>query len=293
MSLLTKIKDFLFQKRNEEVHLNEIYNNFPDEKNSTIRGRINEYVACSNEIIRTGRGRYMLIGAEIDAVIETSDVNSSLDRIIEANIKYDLIFLDIPYNLGGQKGGNRNLSDYNLIEPEEFNILLPKIESLLKNQDSQLYFMIASGKSSIQKANKYIRCFNQTSLKLAGEGSYTKLTSKGNVCNMGKYEMPPELIHVYSKSGKLFKPDRTVLDFRLERPPLPKQGGYPTQKPLAMIKKIVKQSTNLKGLVLDLFGGSGVTLQACLSLMRKVHIFDISENAIENFIIPKAQAFVK
>ena len=48
-----------------------------------------------------------------------------------------------------------------------------------------------------------------------------------------------------------------------------------------------KQSTRIKGLVLDLFRGSGVTLQASIELLRKCHIFDISENSVENFIIKK------
>lgn len=288
MALIQKIKNFLNERKNSEVSLTEIYENFNDEKKSTIRGRLNEYVSVQKEIIRTGKGRYMLVGAEISAIIETSDVNDSINRIIEADIKYDLIFLDIPYNLGGQKGGNRNISNYDMIEPREFNEILPKIESLLKDQNSQLYFMIASGKSSIKKANEYINCFSNTNLKLAGSGKYIKTYKDGKICNMGKYEMPPELIQVYSRSGNLFKPERTKLEFKLERPPLPKQGGYPTQKPLKMMKQIIKQSTKLKGLVLDLFGGSGVTLQASIELLRKCHIFDISENSVENFILKKA-----
>lgn len=289
MTLIQKIKDFLKLKKNHDVTLQEIYHHFKQEKQSTIRGRLNEYVSVPREIIRTGKGRYMLVGAEVSAIIETSDVNESLNRIIEADIKYDLIFLDIPYNLAGQKGGNRNLANYNLIEPSEFNEILPKIESLLKDQNSQLYFMIASGKSSIKKANEYINCFNNTGLNLAAQGSYIKTFSNGNICNMGKHEMPPELIQVYSRSGNLFKPSKTKLDFKLVRPPLPKQGGYPTQKPLKMMKQIIRQATNIRGLVLDLFGGSGVTLEASIKLSRKCHIFDISENSVENFILKKIQ----
>lgn len=288
MSLIKKIKDFLNINKNKEISLSEIYNNFKEEKQSTIRGRINEYVSIPREIIRTGKGRYMFVGAEIYAIIETSDVNKSIDRIVEANIKYDLIFLDIPYNLGGQKGGNRNISNYDMIEPSRFNEILPKIEKLLRDQNSQLYFMIASGKSSIKKATEYINCFSNTDLKLAGSGQYVKTYKNGNICNMGKHQMPPELIQVYSRSGNLFKPTKTKLDFKLERPPLPKQGGYPTQKPLKMIKQIIRQSTNIKGLVLDLFGGSGVTLEASMKILRECHIFDISENAVENFILKKA-----
>lgn len=114
--------------------------------------------------------------------------------------------------------------------------------------------MIAGGKSSYAKALKYIAAFDNTDLKLAAKGSYTKLTSSGKVCNMGKYEMPPELIFVYSKSGSLLKFDNK-LDFSLQRPPLPVSGGYPTEKPKELIKQIIEQSTYKGDLILDPFGG--------------------------------------
>ncbi|RXK16491.1 hypothetical protein CP985_03175 [Malaciobacter mytili LMG 24559] len=164
--------------------------------------------------------------------------------------------------------------------PEEFEKMTLELQKMLRTEDSQLYFMIAGGKSSKKDALNYLSAFAPTNLKVAAKGSYTKLTSKGTVCNMGKYLMPPEEIYVYSHSGKLLKPDETILDFELQRPPLPKQGGYPTQKPFKLLEQIIKQSTNVGDFVLDLFGGSGVTLDAALSLKRKCHIFDIANEAI-------------
>ena len=40
-------------------------------------------------------------------------------------------------------------------------------------------------------------------------------------------------------------------------------------------------------LILDPFGGSGVVMEEALKLQRKVHTIDISENSINNFILPK------
>jgi len=100
---------------------------------------------------------------------------------------------------------------------------------------------------------------------------------------MGKYPMPAEDILVYSHSGNLAKSD-TQLDFQLTRPPLPRSGGYPTQKPLELMMQIIKQSTNVGDKVLDMFGGSGVTLEACLMLKRFIHTMDISDKSIERMI---------
>jgi len=281
MSLKQKIKHYMENKG--EVSLAELYEHFDNVKHTTIRGRINEDVGV--KFIRTGKGTYILLGADIEAVIEKTDSRLAMPEIMKANIYYDLMFFDIPYRTGGQKGGNRNLSNYDMIEPEEFQEIIKQAQKRLRTEDSQIYFMIAGGSSSKVAADKYIRAFAPTDLKVAGKGSYLKLNSNGTVCNMGKYQMPAEEIFVFNHSGKLqINEELPQLDFQLTRPPLPKSGGYPTQKPLELMKQIIKQSTNIGDRVLDMFGGSGVTLEACLMLKRFIHTMDISDEAIKRMI---------
>ena len=282
-SLKQEILDYV--KSSKQVTLKDLYTKFDQTKDSTIRGRVNE-ATSANLLIRVSKGVYVYASNDLDAIVIHGNTLEELPKLVEADIKYDMVFLDIPYNLGGQKGGNRNLSNYSMIEPDVFGELLQHIVKTLKSNSSQLYFMIAGGKSSYAKALKYIAAFDNTDLKLAAKGSYTKLTSSGKVCNMGKYEMPPELIFVYSKSGSLLKFDNK-LDFSLQRPPLPVSGGYPTEKPKELIKQIIEQSTYKGDLILDPFGGSGVVMEEALKLQRKVHTIDISENSINNFILPK------
>ena len=290
MSLLSQIVEFM-EKHNGKVSLGKIYATFKQEKKSTIRGRINEAVKLKKNIIRTGRGHYMLVSKNIEAFIENRDSRIALFDILKANIYYDLIFLDIPYKTGGQKGGNRNLSNYSMIEPEEFQKMLLAMEKMLKSEKSQLYFMIAGGKSSQRAANQYINAFNSTSLKTAGVGSYTKLNKNGTVCNMGKYLMPAEKILVYSGNGELLKPEETILDFELTRPPLPRQGGYPTEKPLELLEQIIRQATNVGGKILDPFMGSGKSLLASLKLKRYIHGIEINKDAIETHIAKYLRMF--
>lgn len=281
MSLLNRIINYM-KLQTKEVSLNDVYERFNEIKQSTIRGRINESVGT--KLIRVGKGKYVLISEDVEAIVEQLDSRFAIPNILASLLYYDMIFLDIPYYASGQKGGNRDLSTYNLIMPEEFEGMIMEVQKMLRTEDSQLYFMIAGGKSSKKDAMKYLTAFGPTNLKVAAKGSYTKLTSKGTVCNMGAYEMPPEEIYVYSHSGKLLKPEETQLDFRLQRPPLPKSGGYPTQKPINLLEQIIKQSTNIGEHILDMFGGSGVTLDAALKLKRKCHIFDIADDAIKRMI---------
>jgi len=57
--------------------------------------------------------------------------------------------------------------------------------------------------------------------------------------------------------------------------------GYPTQKPLTILKRIVAASSNPGDLVLDFFAGSGTTGQACLDLDRRFILVDDNPQAIE------------
>ena len=284
LSLAKRIEAYIAQGK--EFTLQELYKEFGTKHaKETIRARVYE----SNKVIRTGRGRYILAGIDIEAIVEQVDTKEHIYKLVASKLKYDMIFLDIPYSLNGQKGGNRALVDYNTISPSEFKDIIVEVEKLLKNDDSQVYFMIAGGKTSIKGATKYINMFSHTGLKLSNKGSYTKLTKNGKVCNMGKYDMPPELILAYSKSGKE-RFDEVALesmDYRFQRPPLPKAGGYRTQKPLELLIKLIERSTKIGEKVLDLFAGSGRTLEAALLLGRKAHGLEICPNAVEKHIIPR------
>jgi site-specific DNA-methyltransferase (adenine-specific) len=57
--------------------------------------------------------------------------------------------------------------------------------------------------------------------------------------------------------------------------------GYPTQKPLGILKRIVQASTNPGDLILDFFAGSGTTGAACLTLGRKFVLMDDNPEALE------------
>ena len=56
--------------------------------------------------------------------------------------------------------------------------------------------------------------------------------------------------------------------------------GYPTQKPLGVVSKIIKVHTHPRDLVLDFFAGSGTTGEAALRLGRQPILVDSNPQAI-------------
>lgn len=57
--------------------------------------------------------------------------------------------------------------------------------------------------------------------------------------------------------------------------------GYPNQKPLGILRRIIKASSNKKSTVLDFFAGSGTTGEACLELERNCILIDNNPEAIQ------------
>jgi site-specific DNA-methyltransferase (adenine-specific) len=57
--------------------------------------------------------------------------------------------------------------------------------------------------------------------------------------------------------------------------------GYPTQKPMGILRRIILASSNPGDTVLDFFAGSGTTGAACLELDRRFILIDNNPQAIE------------
>jgi site-specific DNA-methyltransferase (adenine-specific) len=57
--------------------------------------------------------------------------------------------------------------------------------------------------------------------------------------------------------------------------------GYPTQKPRALLDRMIRASSDPGDLVLDFFAGSGTTGESCLRLNRRFILIDDSEQAMQ------------
>lgn len=272
MSLRQQIISLL-EGSGKKMTMQEIYQSFPHIAKTTVRGRV--YNAMGNGIERIGKGLYV----SQQAIVEHGSTIKIINRMIEEGDLFDFIFLDIPYEAAGQKGGNRNLFDCDKISVDEFGEFIKKCETMLRTDDSPLAFMFTSGKTSKKAHDAYL---SKISLKRCETmGTYTKLWPNGNPMNMGKYLMPQENIYFFTRSGKL-NYEAIDLNFRLT----PDLKEYPTAKPYQMIKTLVQTFTKAGEWVLDPFGGSGKILKACLELGRKCHIIDVSDVAINNHILP-------
>jgi DNA modification methylase len=82
----------------------------------------------------------------------------------------------------------------------------------------------------------------------------------------------------YLKGGKPFD---SVWDIPSIAPTAAERAGYPTQKPLALLERVITATTDVGALVIDPFVGSGTTAVAAQRLDRRFVAGDSSPQAIE------------
>jgi site-specific DNA-methyltransferase (adenine-specific) len=86
---------------------------------------------------------------------------------------------------------------------------------------------------------------------------------------------------IVPNGGKKGVPLRDVWDIPYLNPKAKERTGYPTQKPLLLLERIVKIASEESDIVLDPFCGSGTTLVAAVLLNRRAIGIDVSGDALE------------
>lgn len=86
--------------------------------------------------------------------------------------------------------------------------------------------------------------------------------------------------NVIANGNKRGVPLGDVWDIPFLNPKAKERTGYPTQKPLLLLERIISLTTNEGDRVLDPFCGSGTTLVAAQALRRTAVGIDVSEDAV-------------
>ena len=152
--------------------------------------------------------------------------------------------------------------------------------------------------NKVSDTGRRFKTSDLTAAKPGGDTSYEwkgVLPSKGRYwayskANMEQFEAEDRLVYA-AKSGmprlKHFldeMPGVTLADLWNDIPPINSQAqerlGYPTQKPEALLERILRASSNEGDVVLDPFCGCGTTVQVAQKLNRRWIGIDITHLAI-------------
>ena len=114
----------------------------------------------------------------------------------------------------------------------------------------------------------------RTPHKPESKSQYNKIDSDGR-------SYKPQSNGKRSYLNPLGQPCSDVWDIQLLGSRTPERSGYPTQKPLALLERIIKAASNEGDIVADLFCGSGVMAEAAHRLNRRWLAADIGPLAIQ------------
>ena len=124
-------------------------------------------------------------------------------------------------------------------------------------------------------------------VKSNGGGMWSIYTGK-NVCEQfptkelwGKLQTILDFDLPYEKIAQTFNPEMGITDVWDDIDFYKEKRFHPTQKPLKLIERLIRASSNEGDNVLDPFGGSGSTLIASKKLNRNCTIIELDEKYIE------------
>ena len=238
---------------------------------------------------RVDKGVYILNkeGKDI-AYVHTGDALEVLPKLAAEGLKADMIFLDIPYKTPAVTGGNRGVK-YNLITTAQFSSVLSSLKKIVRDENTPILYMYSQAKSGLAEMAKYNNMLLAHGFKPVARGEYTKLQLDGvtRVRNMRGDIIEPEGILLLTQSGK-FNKDNPDLNFKLIRP-----KGYQTEKPEAMLKKLIEMTTKEGEVVLDPFAGSGVTGAEAIKSGREAVLIEKNPEVVEKIIKPRLEEAAK
>lgn len=207
-----------------------------------------------------------------------------VEKLMNGN-KADMVFTDPPYNanyssrvdINRRKPWGGILNDkMNYDEFENFLIDLNSVLYSVLKENSSIYECI-DWKHYSQIENVFKEAFNHKS---------TIIWNK-NYFGLGTYYRTKyEMILFGCKGEKLnvWNGNHDEMDVWDEDREKVNNYVHPTQKPLTIPARAIKNSSNINDNVLDLFGGSGSTLIACEQLNRNCYMMELDPKYIDVII---------
>ena len=185
--------------------------------------------------------------------------------------KISAIITDIPYNVSrdnnfktlgkGRQGIDFGEWDYNF----DYLSWVSKYCELLSDNGSVIIFCGYKQLSFLIKELEKCGLSYKRTIIWSKLNPFPKNRERGYVCDVEVAVWAAKGKWVFNRD-KTMPYERTIMSF----PTLlsNERTIHPTQKPLALMEKLVRIHTNENDIVLDPFAGSGSTLVACLNLKR-------------------------
>lgn len=168
-----------------------------------------------------------------------------VERLMDGK-KADMVFTDPPYGLGGYAGRS---GKFNAIKGDDEDVV-KFYQCIPKTKERYIWGNWQVLKTVIQEQPRDVIVWVKNNFGM-GKGY------------RGQYEICFYFGNFDGSDSDVWQIDKDV------------NYKHPTQKPVALAARAIKNSSKLEDIVLDLFGGSGSTLIACEQLNRTCYMMEI------------------
>ena len=265
MNKSLKLRLWEYLKENKST-LFEIYEEFSNEKETTIRGRLNENLGSCFK--RLGRGIYIATDGEITAVFLEGDARDIVQTLEDESI--DAIIMDSPYSALDKQMTVGSTRQRNLDGGWGFQTwdldeaFLKELYRVMKPGGHMFSFMPAAKADTVDYNHNQVLLARKAGWRFQATWVWDKV-----LLGMGYTgRCQHELIHFFSKGKRRFPLSLKITDVRKHQREHSSKKIHQTQKPVGLIADIIEFSTGLGDVVLDPFAGSGSTAAAALQTDR-------------------------
>jgi len=195
--------------------------------------------------------------------------NKDTVKLLMEDNKADLIFTDPPYNVNysartGIRSGKirdnmSHIKNDNLSDDEFDNLIENSINNMFENLDSKASYYICNNwhcsdvfKKILQKLNINVKAWIVWNKDWMSVG-HSEYRSNHEFIFFGTLDSKNRIFHNQGKENDVW----TI------RKLSPTNKIHTTEKPVALVERAIKNSSNNNQIVIDFFSGSGSTLIAC------------------------------
>lgn len=272
-SLKTKLVNFLTES---PQHLQKIYDSFPEEKQSTIRGRLNENInKCFRRI---ARGTYLATVGNSQLLLIEGDAWEVIKDIEDSCI--DAIITDSGYTCLNEfvaTGTTRKKSNELTFRTKDIDLeLLAEFERVLKPGGHFFSFLPADSAKTLDYNNRFINMAISSGFQFNKRFIWDKQCISMGYNGRAKYEQ----VIFLSKGKRQMPHDLSISDCIDCKRIAPANKIHEAEKPVELLEALVKFCSREGDVILDPFAGSMSTAKACLRHNRNAVCVEISPKII-------------
>jgi DNA modification methylase len=209
-------------------------------------------------------GRHRLIcGDATDA--------ETVKRLMDGR-KANLVLTDPPYNVDFKGSSGLKIKNDSMKAEPFYAFLLSSFRNLAENLEGggSAYIFHAD-----TEGENFRRAFREAGFHLSGTCIWVK---DSFVMGRSPYQWQHEpILYGWLKTGShkwyAGRAEATIWNFAKPK----RNSDHPTSKPLDLLAYPIRNSSQVNGIVLDTFGGSGSTLIACEQADRVCHMLELDE----------------